>query len=104
MIRLLFTLYIFFLSVYPCKDKETCLDEQRAGIAFTENGNHNYSNAEQDFCTPFCICSCCAAHIQLNHLSGFSFALQVHNTRQATRYFERFSPGSETAIWQPPKL
>lgn len=102
--RFIIACYLLFLAVYPCSDKETCADEQKAGITFVENSSHNHSNAEQDFCTPFCICSCCAAHIQLNYTTDISLAMLEHNTKLVTLYFERPLLNDAKAIWQPPKL
>jgi hypothetical protein len=92
------------MAVYPCSDKETCVDERKVGIAYVDNSGHDHTSNEQDFCTPFCICACCAAHIQLNGLSDISFAMLVHNTKLATLYFQRSLLNSAKSIWQPPKL
>ena len=104
MIRLLLALYILFLAVYPCSDKETCVDERKAGIVFVDNSSHAHSGSEQDVCTPFCICACCAAHIQMSPGSSITLAIPVHNTELPTLYFEKPLLNSAKAIWQPPKL
>lgn len=104
LIRFIIACYLLFLAVYPCSDRETCVDERKAGITFIESGTHNHSNEEQDFCTPFCICSCCAAHIQLNYTTDISLATLDHNTKLVTLYFERPLLNNAKAIWQPPKL
>jgi hypothetical protein len=103
-IQLLFALHVLFLAVYPCSDKETCIDEMKTGITFIDNGSHDHNTSEQDFCTPFCICSCCAAHIQVNQVSDISIATLVHNTKLATFYFQRPLLNNAKSIWQPPKL
>lgn len=103
-IRFLFAMYVLALAVYPCSDKETCADERKAGIVLVDNSNHAHSGSEQDVCTPFCICSCCAAHIQLSHLADISIINLVHNTKVITLYFEKPVLDNAKAIWQPPKL
>jgi hypothetical protein len=103
-IRFLFAIYVLFLAVYPCSDKETCADERKAGVAVVDVAAHDHSSNEQDFCTPFCICSCCAAHIRLNHVSDISVATLVHNTKIATLYFEKPLLNKAKSIWQPPKI
>lgn len=97
-------MYIVALSVYPCSDKETCADERRKGSIVINTDDHDHTSGEMDRCTPFCICSCCAAHIQLNHLSEITFANFVHNTLVATLYFDKTFLNNAKAIWQPPKL
>ncbi|HNV30916.1 MAG TPA: hypothetical protein PKJ83_17345 [Cyclobacteriaceae bacterium] len=103
-IQLLFALHVLFLAVYPCSDRETCIDEKKTGITFVDNGSHDHNTSEQDFCTPFCICACCAAHAQLNTLTSQEFSAFAHNTKQLSLYFENPVSNENHSIWQPPKL
>jgi hypothetical protein len=103
-IRFLFAMYILALSVYPCSDKDTCVDERKEGSVVINVDDHNHTSSEMDRCTPFCFCSCCAAHIQLNYFSDVSLVNLVHNTKLATPYFENPLLHNSKAIWQPPKL
>jgi hypothetical protein len=66
--------------------------------------DHNHSEAEQDGCTPFCVCSCCATNIQLNHATAIALVPFVHNTKIITPYFDRLVLHGVKSIWQPPKL
>jgi hypothetical protein len=105
MIRFIFAIYILFLSVSPCNDQEIHADEQNSetGISIT-NANHNHNDDAEDACTPFCICSCCAASIQLTHITSISFAPPIHNTAVNTAYFEKPLLSNIKSIWQPPRL
>lgn len=103
-IRFLCALYIIALSVYPCSDANTCADEKENGIAFVDYEGSGHSDGEQDACTPFCVCSCCAAHIQLNYSAAASLTMPVHNTKLNTPYFEKPLLHNAKAIWQPPKI
>lgn len=103
-IRLIFTLYVFFLAVYPCSDSNTCVDEQKAGMVLIANDDHAHTSNEQDSCTPFCICSCCAAHIQLNQVADITFSILIHNTQLATLYQEKPMLNNGNSIWQPPRI
>ncbi len=100
----LFAMYVLALSVYPCSDKETCADEGKAGITIVSVTDHNHTSSEVDQCTPFCICACCAANIQLNHQLQITFSDLIHNTQVATLYFERPLLNNAKSIWQPPKI
>jgi hypothetical protein len=97
-------MYVLALSVYPCSDKETCADELKTSSIAINVDDHNHSDSEMDYCTPFCICSCCAAQIQLNQLSDVSLSNPIHNTQVLTLYFEKPLLNNAKAIWQPPKL
>ncbi len=103
-IRFLFAMYLIALSVYPCSDKETCADELKTSSLAVNVADHNHSDNEMDYCTPFCICACCAAQIQLNQLSEVSLSNPIHNTQVVTLYFEKPLLNNAKSIWQPPKL
>jgi hypothetical protein len=102
-IRFIFALYILYMAVYPCSDSKTCVDERNAGIALVNQANHDHSSSEQDLCTPFCICSCCAAHVQIkcsNYASQVNLPL---NTKLIPLYLEKPIINNGVSIWQPPK-
>ncbi|MBN8577965.1 MAG: hypothetical protein J0L66_13560 [Cytophagales bacterium] len=103
-IRFLFALYVLALSAYPCSDKETCMDERKAGMAFISVTDHDHTSREIDQCTPFCICACCAAHVQLTSRANQEFSIFAHNTKQRSSYFERSVSNIGHSIWQPPKI
>ena len=102
--RFLLAMFVLALSVYPCSDKETCADERKTGVTFASVTDHDHTSSEVDQCTPFCICACCAAHIQLNRLSSIAFSNLIHNTQVATFYFEKPLLDNAKSIWQPPKI
>lgn len=100
-IRLLFALYILAIAVYPCGDVDTCVDEQKVGIAVVEHENH--STTEQDACSPFCICSCCASHVQIRGIATLRMTNAIHNTTISTLYIEKPFLENGHSIWQPPR-
>jgi len=103
-IRLLLATYVFFLSVYPCSDGNTCADEQKAGVMMEASAHPDHASSEQDLCSPFCICSCCASHIQLITLHDLSLKVTVNHADLSTLYVERPPFGNASSIWQPPKI
>ena len=103
-VTLVFAAFLFYLAVYPCSDRDTCVDEVRFGLALSENDNHSHTTNEEDFCTPFCICSCCAAQIQLNLTDDITFTNPIHNTRVNTLYRQSTTLNNSDSIWQPPKI
>ena len=103
-IRFILAIYITVLTVYPCSDPYTCIDEFQNGVQVVSVSDHDHSDAERDVCTPFCICSCCAAHIKLSAISDIDFAGVVHNTKATVPYMERQSIADHNHIWQPPRI
>lgn len=103
-IRFILAIYVIALSVYPCSDPYTCKDELQQGEQVANVSDHEHSDDEQDVCTPFCICSCCAAHIRLSIVSDVDFAGAIHNTKEAIPYIEKQVLSDHNHIWQPPRI
>ncbi|HNP94351.1 MAG TPA: hypothetical protein PKJ63_01940 [Cyclobacteriaceae bacterium] len=103
-IRFIFVLYVLFLAVFPCSDSRTSMDEQKGAITFIASEGHNHATGEQDACTPFCICSCCAAQVQLHSGTEISFTNLDHNTPVTSRYLEKPLLDKTASIWQPPRI
>jgi len=99
---LIFTLYLLALAVYPCSDASTCTDEKKDTTKI-ELTQHDHSEDEGDACTPFCICSCCAATIRLT-TSDVTLVENNHHTLHTIPYTERHLLSNAHTIWQPPKL
>lgn len=62
-----------------------------------------HDNAEQDACSPFCICTCCATLVQLSFTSVLSFVSWESYTLLLTPYLEHIVVADTLTIWQPPK-
>lgn len=97
-------MYVIALSVYPCSDGDTCVDEIRNGQQLDSVYNHEHSDSEEDLCSPFCICSCCAAHIKLSSIPTLNFPPVVHNTKEIIPYLEKQITFDNNYIWQPPRV
>lgn len=73
------------------------------GIEITVT-DHQHHDAEADHCSPLCICSCCAATVQLTE-AGVCIPLHVeHNTSPVTLYIQQALHQNAKPIWQPPKV
>ncbi|HEU5292046.1 MAG TPA: DUF6660 family protein [Cyclobacteriaceae bacterium] len=103
-IRLIAAIYIFLLSVCPCTDRETCADEEKGFVTFSDDTGHHHTANELDYCSPFCICSCCSTHAQPTYSTNISNSNPLHNTQVNTLYVERPLFHNAKAIWQPPKI
>ncbi len=96
---ILFSVYFVSLLVIPCGDKEDCNEFKQTETSQT---SHHEEHSDET-CTPFCVCSCCAAHFlirdlspALNHLAVVKSIYTVHKEAEVT--------GVIIPIWQPPKL
>jgi len=99
---LILSLITLCLSLYPCGDADTCIDEQRPDpIA---GSDHEHSPRDEDSCTPFCVCSCCSTHMQVPLDFSLSLFLENHNTKVSTFYLDRPLLMDGLSIWQPPRL
>jgi len=102
-IGLLMAFGVLALAVTPCSDGHT-RDQDDVSISFSDNDHVEHPEAAGDACTPFCICSCCAAHIQLSYLFDMSLTALAHSTSVITPYFERPLLSGTSTIWQPPRI
>ena len=104
MVHIIIAFYIVFLDLRPCDDVNTCLDEQRAGISISVTDTHDHNSAEQDLCSPFCVCSCCASHLQIRYSAVISSNLCACPSPQPLLYLSNALPTTGQSIWQPPKV
>lgn len=99
----IFSIYILALSLMPCTDAlgMNAPNTSKTEITKTHNGDAEHN----DFCSPFCICSCCntpvnitfdSFSIKVNKPVATSLKIPVFNFFFASNYY-----GS---IWQPPKI
>lgn len=96
-------IYFVTLVAVPCGDKDDCNDLKKSELCQTEHNEHNDEDHEDEACTPFCVCSCCAAHFVTHDfqapatLSGFINS--VYTFHKDAEPCSAIIP-----IWQPPKL
>lgn len=93
---------VLALSLMPCADTD---DAANDGNAKTEvaKSNHQAGIPQQDDCSPFCQCSCCAGFC-INH----SIASVVFTVSYGSKTEIAFLPAGTLdiafPIWQPPQL
>jgi len=100
---LILAAYIFMLALYPCRDSDLNVDPIVGAVAVVSDHDHSHSGEEMDICTPFCICACCAAHINLVEIGGVETQEPQHNTLLIFQYLERPVLDATSSIWQPPR-
>lgn len=102
---LIFSLFLFSLSVYPCSENDDCEKNTKTEIATKHN--HDKQNHKADHCTPFCNCSHCPA--SAFYLNTTNFNLKKKNIffqEKKLLSFYSFIYNKKIAykIWQPPKI
>jgi hypothetical protein len=95
---ILFAFYFIALLALPCGDKEDCNEVKHEQTA------HNSSSEDHsdEMCTPFCVCSCCAAHFVVKSFEPLHNEIAVINTVY-TAHKEAETASAIIPVWQPPK-
>jgi len=91
---------VLALSIMPCADKDNAINAGKTEI--TKASNHQ-GDLQQDNCSPFCQCACCAG-FSINHfIASITITESYKNKKQAV-----FLPADildiALPIWQPPQL
>jgi hypothetical protein len=98
-----FAIYIAAVTCMPCADGDVCADEQDMATELTVALADEHSGEEADFCSPFCVCSCCNSHVNQPRYFNFSFEPIESKTLYAATACSAVQRISY-AIWQPPRL
>jgi hypothetical protein len=101
-VSFILSIVTFCLAVCPCGDRYEWADDSASEMVATID--HQHSSGEQDACTPFCICTCCATHVQLPIDFDLTTLNPEHNTPVITAYLEKSLSSEALSIWQPPRL
>jgi hypothetical protein len=98
----IFSLYIIILGIYPCCDQQVFTDNA-SKKEITVSNHHPLLDRTLDLCSPFCICNCCRATVQLPIYVTFNFNNPVFAEPQSALPLD-FIKSVPNSIWQPPKL
>lgn len=82
----------------PCGDKDDCNEVNHAQTAQAQDHEH-----QDEACTPFCVCSCCAAHFLIKDFQTGIDQVAVINTIYTVLPESKIT-SAIIPIWQPPKL
>lgn len=94
---------VITLSVYPCSDLPGHGNDRTSNMYMAQVDSSDMDAGTLDLCTPFCTCSCCAAHVQVPIM--FTYTLRkVTSSPAFNSYSSVFIERLCYTIWQPPKL
>ena len=90
------------LSVMPCADIGIPVNDGKAKTELAKS-NTQKGDTQQDDCSPFCTCNCCAG-FSINHfIASIAYIFPYESTAKAAHLpssvFDVALP-----IWQPPQL
>ena len=91
--------YLLTLLVLPCND--TCGSDSHVQPITLEQAQDHHEE-ENNLCTPFCTCSCCATPVLVGHLQELE--LNVAEFARHSDYSHSFFSSYSHSIWQPPKI
>lgn len=95
-------LLVLALSIMPCADKGVSANDGKLKTGIAKASQHN-ENPQQDECTPFCHCTCCAC-FSINHFIASITHIVPYLDKTNAAYLPEDVNEIAFAIWQPPKL
>ena len=86
------------MTLLPCSDDITCDEE----ISIALSQNHDHSNDKNDFCTPFCICTCCSISIAYPDFETGQSEKRDLLFSYSEYFTFNYSHGYFKNVWHPP--
>ncbi|WP_460474266.1 DUF6660 family protein [Emticicia fontis] len=106
-LQFILSMYILTLSFLPCGDVEDCNEVGNVPVIFSQS-SHSEHQDDAEFCSPFCICTCCGTNISYNfHIPFLASEDQPYVFTQNLRVAYKNDSSLSNFfgnIWQPPKL
>ena len=102
---IILALYIGILSCFPCQDGAVHLPYEKGVSLEAAHNEPEHPEHGGDYCSPLCICSCCATVTMPPMLFGFSLPASLPVTPEKSfQYKASFDQPNAGLIWQPPRL
>lgn len=86
--------------ILPCNDTHA----QTETSSVTQVSNVENVQHHKDFCTPFCICSCCTTPIIIQTTTTFEVSFFENFNTQTPIFYKSITSNFYGSIWQPPQL
>lgn len=105
LLTVILSFYIFALSASPCVDIEVESAAHSTVAHSSEKDNHSHDK-ENDLCSPFCICNCCAG-VTLTYVPviTYDFTVRFEQIRSSNSiYTSVLHSNFYGSIWQPPQI
>ena len=100
---LLLSIYLLSLSFLYCNDEKDAIiiSNVISAVSNTQDGDHQH---DFEYCTPFCICSCCGIFLNIDNLATYNLADISFYSEELFIADDIFNSNLYYSIWQPPKL
>ncbi|WP_296146524.1 DUF6660 family protein [uncultured Flavobacterium sp.] len=92
--------YLLILMVLPCNDAHA----QTKDVSQTQFPQVSQAEHHEDFCTPFCICSCCTTPIIVQSMTVFEVSYFENHFSKTSSFYKSIISNFYGSIWQPPQL
>ncbi|MFZ7114614.1 MAG: DUF6660 family protein [Bacteroidota bacterium] len=93
-------IYLMTIMLMPCND---ICDSHQHDVTSLMQSASDHHEAEDDMCSPFCLCSCCSTAMTIHYLPNIT--LQAKPALQDFVLFDQqFFSIDNSSIWQPPKI
>lgn len=94
--------YLLSLSCLPCSDSK--VSNTDIGVTISAADKHQLNDHSSEVCTPFCICSCCAASVFYSHVSIVQVDKVLFPSKKYSLFLEENITDIHNSIWQPPQI
>lgn len=85
----------------PCADHA----QESTAVHTSLSKDLDHNEAEHvDYCSPFCICSCCSTALNIEDTLIISFITTLLQSKDEIAYENNFYSFDYSSIWQPPQL
>ena len=93
--------YMLALGCFPCGDSNECNETRQQKISTASQ--HQAHEHQDEACTPFCSCACCAAAAFHQPVAPCkNIAVAFHQLK--FHYNDNFHSYDFHSVWPPPKL
>ena len=96
------SLFMLCMSCMPCGDRTDC--NVKAPTTITAADDHQQHNHEEETCSPFCSCACCAASVYQTVFFKIPTPKISFRAEKYASYQTAFTTELSCSIWQPPQL
>ena len=95
--------FILLLSCLPCADI-SALPDVKVKTTLAQSVDQHEDHTNEDACSPFCSCACCATHSVVHPPLYVPLAAMTHADRHTVFHASNEATEVLQAIWQPPKF
>ncbi len=86
----------------PCADKDNVMNSVKAKVQLTKAASQQ-ENPQQDACSPFCQCNCCAG-FSVNHTIAAVTIIPSFESNALSCFLPSAVRELALPVWQPPQL